>query len=164
MHRSFLGKVFINLSKLNSQNLYLWLLESVLLGQIMLREKLQKDEYVNSSFDRIIFIINDLEENSYDEINTYGTTVDLFSDTCRILGWDLKEVYFGKSLLSKRNHSENIITPEFHLSENYVDFPKHNSFPSCFTENNNLSSTETNNCTRKRIFTYFDQNLLFYSL
>ena len=123
--------------------------------------KIAKDEYVNSNFDRIIFIINDLKENSYDEINTYGTTVDLFPTLVEFLGGALKEVYFGKSLLSKRNHSQNIITPEFHLSENYIDFPKHNSFPSCFTESNNLSSTETNNCTRKRIFTYIDQNLLF---
>ena len=78
-----------------------------------------------------------------------------------VLGGTLKEIYFGKSLLSKRNHYQSIITPEFHLSKNYIDFPKHNSFPNCFTESNNFSAIETNNCTRKRIFTYFDQNLTF---
>ena len=123
--------------------------------------KITKDEYINSSFDRTILIINDLEKNYYKEINIYGTTVDLFPTLVEFLGGTLKEIHFGKSLFSKRNHYQNLITPEFHLSKNYIDFPKHNSFPSCFTESNNFSLTETNNCTRKRIFTYFDQNLLF---
>lgn len=123
--------------------------------------KITNDEYINSSFDRTIFIINDLEKKNYKEIKIYGTTVDLFPTLVEVLGGTLKEIYFGKSLLSKRNHYQNIITPEFHLSKNYIDFPKHNSFPSCFTESNNFSAIETNNCTRKRIFTYFDQNLIF---
>ena len=121
-----------------------------------LRKKV-KDEFLESSYDRTLLIIDDpLLNASNIDTNVFSITPDLFPTIIELLNGKEKKIHFGNSILSERRKNQEIISPEFQIIERIYNIPAGLSHKICVEEKE--ISEILHNCTRKRIFNYAENN------